>query len=76
MKAEPLPSSFGVGPDGGHIVRGLGPPSRVTTSAAGSSPPDFDSASYATNPPADYPATSHPSDGWYPTLLTQSGAVS
>ncbi|MER7274065.1 Ca2+-dependent phosphoinositide-specific phospholipase C [Dactylosporangium sp. NPDC000244] len=45
---------------GGHIVRGW----------------DFDSASYATNPPANYPATNHPSDGWYTTLLTQSGAVS
>jgi hypothetical protein len=44
----------------GHIVRGW----------------DFDSAGYATNPLANYPATNHPSDAWYTSLLTQAGAVS
>jgi hypothetical protein len=44
----------------GHIVRGW----------------DFDSAGYATTPLANYPATNHPSDTWYTSLLTQSGAVS
>ncbi|MFI5911899.1 hypothetical protein [Dactylosporangium sp. NPDC051541] len=37
---------------------------------------DFDSASNATSPLANYPATNHPSDAWYTNLLTQSGAVS
>jgi hypothetical protein len=45
---------------GGHIVRGW----------------DFDSATDATSPLANYPATNHPSDSWYTSLLTQSGAVS
>ncbi|MEV1176614.1 hypothetical protein [Nonomuraea sp. NPDC049784] len=36
---------------------------------------DFDSASEATDPPANYPATNHPYDTWYQDLLTQSGAV-
>jgi hypothetical protein len=45
---------------GGHIVRGW----------------DFDSASDATNPLANYPATNHPSDAWYANLLNQAGAVS
>jgi hypothetical protein len=45
---------------GGHIVRGW----------------DFDSASDATNPLANYPATNHPSDAWYVTLLNQAGAIS
>ncbi|WP_433221964.1 Ca2+-dependent phosphoinositide-specific phospholipase C [Dactylosporangium sp. CS-047395] len=44
----------------GHIVRGW----------------DFDSAGNATSPSANYPATNHPYDSWYTTLLTQSGAVS
>lgn len=35
---------------------------------------DFDSASQATNPIANYPATNHPWDAWYQTLLTQAGA--
>jgi hypothetical protein len=45
---------------GGHVVRGW----------------DFDSAGYATNPLANYPATNHPADTWYVNLLTQAGAVS
>ncbi|MEV6828518.1 hypothetical protein [Amycolatopsis sp. NPDC051102] len=36
---------------------------------------DFDSASQATTPLANYPATNHPYDSWYQTLLTGSGAV-
>ncbi|MEU4251689.1 hypothetical protein AB0F15_30165 [Amycolatopsis sp. NPDC026612] len=36
---------------------------------------DFDSASRATTPLANYPATNHPYDAWYQTLLTQNGAV-
>ena len=36
---------------------------------------DFDSASDATSPPANYPATNHPYDTWYQDLLTRSGAV-
>ncbi|HUR01856.1 MAG TPA: hypothetical protein VM347_04900 [Nonomuraea sp.] len=36
---------------------------------------DFDSASDATTPPANYPATNHPYDTWYQNLLTQSGAI-
>ncbi len=36
---------------------------------------DFDSASEATTPLASYPATNHPYDSWYQTLLTQNGAV-
>jgi hypothetical protein len=36
----------------GHVVRGW----------------DFDSASLATNPLANYPATNHPDDAWYQTL--------
>ncbi|GHG30694.1 MULTISPECIES: hypothetical protein [Amycolatopsis] len=36
---------------------------------------DFDSASQATTPPANYPATNHPYDSWYQTLLTENGAV-
>ncbi|GAA1720799.1 hypothetical protein GCM10009765_81250 [Fodinicola feengrottensis] len=43
----------------GHIVRGW----------------DFDSATLATNPIANYPATNNPWSDWYQTLLTQSGAV-
>ncbi|MEQ0564072.1 hypothetical protein ABJI51_33745 [Amycolatopsis sp. NEAU-NG30] len=31
---------------------------------------DFDSASQATTPLANYPATNHPYDAWYQTLLT------
>jgi hypothetical protein len=45
---------------GGHIARGW----------------DFDSASDATSPLANYPATNHPSDPWYVNLLNQAGAVS
>jgi hypothetical protein len=44
----------------GHIVRGW----------------DFDSASDATSPLANYPATNYPSDAWYVNLLNQAGAVS
>jgi hypothetical protein len=44
----------------GHVVRGW----------------DFDSASDATSPLANYPATNHPSDAWYMNLLNQAGAVS
>jgi hypothetical protein len=44
----------------GHVVRGW----------------DFDSASDATSPLVNYPATNHPSDAWYVSLLTQAGAVS
>ncbi|MBT2231532.1 phosphatidylinositol-specific phospholipase C domain-containing protein [Nonomuraea sp. NEAU-A123] len=36
---------------------------------------DFDSASDATTPPANYPATNRPYDTWYQNLLTQSGAI-
>jgi hypothetical protein len=36
---------------------------------------DFDSAGDATTPLANYPATNHPYDAWYQTLLTQNGAV-
>jgi hypothetical protein len=36
---------------------------------------DFDSASQATTPLANYPATNHPYDAWYQNLLTQNGAV-
>jgi hypothetical protein len=43
----------------GHIVRGW----------------DFDSADRATNPLANYPATNHPWDAWYQSLLDQAGAV-
>ncbi|GIH16313.1 hypothetical protein Raf01_44850 [Rugosimonospora africana] len=44
----------------GHVVRGW----------------DFDSAGYATNPLANYPATNYPNDAWYVSLVTQAGAVS
>jgi hypothetical protein len=44
----------------GHIVRGW----------------DFDSASDATNPLANYPATNYPNDAWYVSMVTQAGAVS
>ncbi|WAL69253.1 hypothetical protein ORV05_16265 [Amycolatopsis cynarae] len=43
----------------GHVVRGW----------------DFDSAGLATTPLANYPATNHPWDAWYQSLLTQSGAL-
>jgi hypothetical protein len=43
----------------GHIVRGW----------------DFDSAGDATSPLANYPATNHPSDPWYVSLLTSAAAV-
>jgi hypothetical protein len=33
---------------------------------------DFDSASLATNPLANYPATNHPWDAWYQSLLSQA----
>lgn len=36
---------------------------------------DFDSAGDATTPLASYPASNHPYDAWYDTLLTQNGAV-
>jgi hypothetical protein len=36
---------------------------------------DFDSASEATTPLANYPATNHPYDAWYQNLLGQAGAV-
>jgi hypothetical protein len=36
---------------------------------------DFDSASQATTPLANYPATNHPYDAWYQNLLAQAGAV-
>ncbi len=36
---------------------------------------DFDSASQATTPLANYPATNHPWDAWYQSMLTQAGAV-
>lgn len=36
---------------------------------------DFDSASDATTPLANYPATNRPYDTWYQNLLTQSGAI-
>ena len=36
---------------------------------------DFDSASRATTPLANYPATNHPWDAWYETLVAQAGAV-
>lgn len=45
---------------GGHVVRGWG----------------FDSASNATSPLANYPATDYPSDSWYVNLVTEAGAVS
>ncbi|GAA4909622.1 hypothetical protein HD597_008370 [Nonomuraea thailandensis] len=35
----------------------------------------FDSAGDATDPPATYPATDRPYDGWYRDLLTRAGAV-
>jgi hypothetical protein len=44
----------------GHIVRGW----------------DFDSASDATDPLANYPATNYPADAWYVSMVTQAGAVS
>lgn len=37
---------------------------------------DFDSVSNATTPLANYPATNHPWDSWYQTLLANAGAVS
>jgi hypothetical protein len=37
---------------------------------------DFDSASLATDPPANYPATNTPNAAWYQTLLTRPDAVS
>jgi hypothetical protein len=43
----------------GHVVRGW----------------DFDSASDATSPLANYPATNHPYDAWYMNLLNHAGAV-
>ncbi|MEV0593870.1 hypothetical protein [Nonomuraea cavernae] len=36
---------------------------------------DFDSASQATDPLANYPATNHPYAAWYQNIVTQSGAV-
>jgi hypothetical protein len=36
---------------------------------------DFDSASEATTPLANYPATNHPYDAWYQNMLGQAGAV-
>ncbi|QKV80929.1 hypothetical protein [Amycolatopsis sp. Hca4] len=36
---------------------------------------DFDAASQATTPLANYPATNHPYDSWYQTLLANNGAV-
>ncbi|UBU15168.1 PI-PLC domain-containing protein [Nonomuraea gerenzanensis] len=36
---------------------------------------DFDSAGDATDPPASYPATNRPYDGWYLSLLAGAGAV-
>ncbi|WP_410570966.1 hypothetical protein [Amycolatopsis sp. cmx-4-61] len=36
---------------------------------------DFDSASQATTPLANYPATNHPYDPWYQNLLAQAGAI-
>ena len=36
---------------------------------------DFDSASEATSPLANYPATNHPYDAWYQNLVTQAGAI-
>jgi hypothetical protein len=36
---------------------------------------DFDSPDRATNLLANYPATNHPWDAWYQSLLTQAGAV-
>jgi hypothetical protein len=36
---------------------------------------DFDSASLATSPLANYPATNHPWDPWYQAMITQAGAV-
>jgi hypothetical protein len=36
---------------------------------------DFDSAGLATTPLATYPATNHPWDAWYQTMMTQAGAV-
>jgi hypothetical protein len=44
----------------GHVVRGW----------------DFDSASDATDPLANYPATNYPADAWYVSMVTQAGAVS
>jgi hypothetical protein len=43
----------------GHLVRGW----------------DFDSASLATSPLADYPATNTPYAAWYQTMVSQAGAV-
>jgi hypothetical protein len=37
---------------------------------------DFDSASDATTPLANYPATNHPYEPWYTTMVTAAGAVS
>jgi hypothetical protein len=37
---------------------------------------DFDSASLATDPPANYPATNNPQAAWYQTLLDRPGTVS
>ncbi|SFW80869.1 hypothetical protein [Amycolatopsis australiensis] len=36
---------------------------------------DFDSSGDATTPLANYPATNHPYDAWYQTLVTRNGAV-
>lgn len=36
---------------------------------------DFDSASLATDPLANFPATNNPNAAWYQTLLSQAGAV-
>jgi hypothetical protein len=41
----------------GHLVRGR----------------DFDSASLATTPLADYPATKTPYESWYQTIVTDAG---
>jgi hypothetical protein len=35
---------------------------------------DFDSASLATDPLANFPATNNPNAAWYQTLLGQAGA--
>jgi len=43
----------------GHLVRGW----------------DFDSASYATSPLANYPASNTPWASWYQNIVTQAGAV-
>jgi hypothetical protein len=52
-------SFIGSARQAGHIVRGW----------------DFDSASDATSPLANYPATNHPWDAWYQNLLNSAGAV-